>query len=289
MEKRPALGRGLSALIPDSAAAPPPAPHPPSGRPMEVDIDLLHPNRFQPRGRWDEQKLEELAQSIRANGVIQPIVARRREGTFEIIAGERRWRAAQRAGIHKVPVVVREVPDDKLLEVALIENIQREDLNAVEEARAYQRLAAEFHMTQEQIAAAVGKDRSTIANVLRLLKLPEDVVAQLSRGDLTMGHARALLGVEDPAALRRAAREVVDGKLSVRDTEVLVRRLTAPASRSAKEEPRPDANTRAAEEKLRFTLGTRTRILRKGKGGRIEIEFKDEAELQRIYEAIVRE
>ncbi|MBI2220454.1 MAG: ParB/RepB/Spo0J family partition protein [Acidobacteria bacterium] len=278
--ERHALGRGLSALIPDA-----PAPAAPSGRPAEVDIDLLEPNTFQPRVHMDDQRLEELAQSIRANGVIQPIVARKRDRGYEIIAGERRWRAAQRAGLLRVPVIVRDVPDEKLLEVALIENIQREDLNAVEEARAYQRLSSEFRMTQEQIAGAVGKERSTIANVLRLLKLPDDVISQLSRGDLTMGHARALLGIEDAAALRRAAREVVEHKLSVRDTERLVRRLTAPAPKQ-KSDREADANTRAAEEKLRFALGTRVRILRKGRGGRVEIEFKDEEELQRVYERL---
>jgi ParB family chromosome partitioning protein len=283
-EKKPALGRGLSALIPDApvAAVAPAA----SGRPIEVDIDRLQPNRFQPRVHMDDERLEQLAQSIRANGVIQPIVARTRGETYEIIAGERRWRAAQRAGMLRVPVILRDVADDKLLEVALIENIQREDLNAIEEAHAYQRLSSEFGMTQEQIAAAVGKDRSTIANVLRLLKLPDDVITQLSRGDLTMGHARALLGIDDAAALRRAAREIVEQKLSVRDTELLVRRLTAPARRP-KEEQQSDANTRAAEEKLRFALGTRVRIVRKGQGGRLEIEFKDEEELNRIYELLV--
>ena len=286
-KERHALGRGLSALIPD-ATMPPAAPALSSGRPVEVDIDLLQPNHFQPRVRIDDDRLEELAQSIRVNGVIQPIVARKRERGYEIVAGERRWRAAQRAGMLRVPVVVRDVPDEKLLEVALIENIQREDLNAIEEARAYQRLSSEFKMTQEQIASAVGKERSTIANVLRLLKLPDDVISLLSRGDLTMGHARALLGIEDPAALRRAAREVVDKKLSVRDTELLVRRLTAPAPKQ-KDERQTDANTRAAEEKLRFALGTRVRIQRKGQGGRVEIEFKDEDELQRVYELLVKE
>jgi ParB family chromosome partitioning protein len=282
VEKRPALGRGLSALIPEGAAvAPPPVV---SGRPSEVDIDRLQPNAFQPRTHVDDARLEELAQSIRANGVIQPIVARRSGDRFEIIAGERRWRAAQRAGMLRVPVVVRDVPDEKLLEVALIENIQREDLNAVEEARAYHRLSTEFRLTQEEIAAAVGKERSTIANVVRLLKLPDDVLALLSRGDLTMGHARALLGLEDAAALRRAAREIVDRRLSVRDTERLVRRLTAPSA--ARPTPATDANTRAAEEKLRFALGTRVRIVRKGKGGRIEIDFQDEDELNRVYEQL---
>lgn len=283
-EKRPALGRGLSALIPDATSSVAPQPIP-SGRPIEVDIDRLHPNAFQPRVHMDGQRLEELAQSIRANGVIQPIVARKSPQGYEIIAGERRWRAAERAGMLRVPVVVREVPDEKLLEVALIENIQREDLNAVEEARAYQRLSSEFHLTQEQIAVAVGKERSTIANLLRLLKLPDDVLTLLSHGDLTMGHARALLGIEDAAALRRAARDVVDRRSSVRDTELLVRRLTSPPPR--KDEQRADANTRAAEEKLRFSLGTRVRINRKGNGGRIEIDFNDEDELNRLYELLI--
>ena len=287
VEKKPALGRGLSALIPDVVAPQAVAPSP-SGRPIELDLDLLHPNKFQPRVHMDDRRLEELAQSIRANGVIQPIVARKRDGRYEIIAGERRWRAAQRAGMLRVPVIVRDVPDDKLLEVALIENIQREDLSAVEEARAYQRLSTEFKLTQEQIAAAVGRERSTIANTLRLLKLPEDVLSQLSRGDLTMGHARALLAIDDPAALRRAARDVMERHLSVRDTELLVRRLTEPGGPEKKTRV-VDANTRAAEEKLRFALGTRVRIARRGKGGRVEIEFKDEDELQRIYELITNE
>jgi ParB family chromosome partitioning protein len=288
-EKKPALGRGLSALIPDATSTQAPASPPVHvGRPVELDLDLLHPNHFQPRVHMDEERLEELAQSIRSNGVIQPIVARKHEGGYEIIAGERRWRAAQRAGMLRVPVFVREVPDEKLLEVALIENIQREDLNAVEEARAYHRLSTEFRLTQEQIATAVGKERSTVANTLRLLKLPDDVLSQLSHGNLTMGHARALLGIEDAAALRRAAREIVDRKLSVRDTEVLVRRLTAPPPKE--KEPRiVDANTRAAEEQLRFALGTRVRIVRKGKGGRMEIEFESEDELQRIYELLTND
>jgi ParB family chromosome partitioning protein len=288
VEKKPALGRGLSALISDASAPIPAQPAVHIGRPVELDIDLLHPNQFQPRVHMDEERLEELAQSIRTNGVIQPIVARKHEGRYEIVAGERRWRAAQRAGMLRVPVFVRDVPDEKLLEVALIENLQREDLNPVEEARAYHRLSTEFKLTQEQIATAVGKDRSTITNVLRLLKLPDDVLSQLTRGNLTMGHARALLGIEDAAALRRAARDIVERKLSVRDTEALVRRLTLPAPR---ERPTPpvDANTRAAEERLRFALGTRVRIVRKGKGGRVEIDFENEGELQRIFERVVNE
>lgn len=279
-DKRPALGRGLSALIPDA-----PALAAPPERALDVDIDRLRPNAFQPRGGMDEAHLDALARSIRANGVIQPIVARRVDAGYEIIAGERRWRAAQRAGLLRVPVVVRDVPDDKLLEVALVENIQREDLNPVEEARAYKRLAAEFQLTQDAIAEAVGKDRSSIANYLRLLRLPVEVLNDLSAGALSMGHARALLSLPDEAAQRRAARDVVARGLSVRETELLVKKLGAPPA----EPPAPppsDANTRAAEQKLRFALGTPVRIIRRGAGGRIEIEFKSEEELNRLYDRI---
>lgn len=278
-DKRPALGRGLSALIPDL----------PGGResPTEVDLDLLTPNAFQPRVQFDEVRLDELAQSIRAHGVIQPIIVRRRGRTYEIIAGERRWRAAQRAGLLRVPVIVRDVPDEKLLEVALIENIQREDLNPIDEAQAYRRLSDEFHLTQDDIAAAVGKDRSSIANYLRLLKLPEEVREDVARGALSMGHARAVLGLEHAEQQVRAAREVVDKGLSVRQTEALVRRVAAgPAARAPRVGEVADVHTRQAEEKLRFALGTRVRIVRKGAGGRIEIEFVSEDELHRLYEQL---
>ena len=167
VEKRPALGRGLSALIPDT----PPSPQT-STRPLEVDTDLLSPNRFQPRTTMDDGRIEELARSIRSNGIIQPIVVRKRDSGYEIVAGERRWRASQRAGLLKVPIVVRDIPDDRLLAAALIENLQREDLNPMEEAHAYRRLSDEFHLTQEQIADAVGKDRSSVTHVIRLLRLP---------------------------------------------------------------------------------------------------------------------
>ena len=189
-EKRSALGRGLSALIPDSA--PPPRPQEPA-RPLELDLDRLTPNPRQPRTQIDEARLEELAQSIRANGIIQPILVRKIGDRHEIVAGERRWRAAQRAGLLRVPVIVREVPDEKLLEIALIENIQREDLNPIEEAQAYRRLTDELHLSQEETAAAVGKDRATVANFMRLLRLPAEVRNDLSSGALSMGHARALL------------------------------------------------------------------------------------------------
>jgi ParB family chromosome partitioning protein len=276
-DKRPALGRGLSALIPDG-----PAPAPAAERSLEVDTDLLRPNRYQPRTHVDESGIEELARSITANGIIQPIVVRRLERGYEIVAGERRWRAAQRAGLLKVPVVVRDIPEERLLAAALIENIQREDLNPIEEAQAYRRLIDEFHLTQEQVADAVGKDRSSVANYLRLLKLPQEVRANVGSGALSMGHARALLGLPDDAALLRVARDVVSKSLSVRETEAIVKKAARPPE--PRPEPKTDVHTRAAEEKMRFALGTRARIVRKGKGGRIEIDFDSEDELQRLYE-----
>jgi len=280
VEKRPALGRGLSALIPDS-----PVPAAPAGeRSLDLDIDLLRPNKFQPRTHIDDERIEDLARSIRSNGIIQPIVVRQVENGYEIIAGERRWRAAQRAGLMKVPAVVREIPEDRLLAVALIENIQRENLNPIEEAVAYRRLSDEFHLTQEQIADAVGKDRSSIANYVRLLRLPQDVRASVSSNALSMGHARALLALADEAAQLRVAREVLSRNLSVRETEALVKKAATPDA--PKPEKTVDVHTRAAEDKLRLSLGTRVRINRKGKGGRIEIEFGTENELQRIYELL---
>ena len=279
VDKRPALGRGLSALIPDAPAAPAA-----SERALEVDIDLLRPNRFQPRTHMDDSRIEELSRSIRSNGVIQPIVVRKADTGYEIVAGERRWRASQRAGLLKVPIVVRDIPDDKLLAAALIENIQRENLNPIEEAHAYRRLADEFGMTQEQIAESVGKDRSSVANYVRLLRLPTEIRDHVGAGTLSMGHARALLGLPDDAAQLRIGRDVVAKALSVRETETLVKRTVAPPP--DKPDEQKDVHTRAAEEKLRFALGTRVRIIRKGKGGRVEIDFGDENELHRIYEQL---
>jgi ParB family chromosome partitioning protein len=279
-DKRPALGRGLSALIPDT---PPPAAAS-AERALDVDSDLLRPNKFQPRLRIDDAKIEDLARSIRANGIIQPIVVRKVDGGYQIIAGERRWRAAQRAGLLKVPVVVRDIPEDRLLAAALIENIQREDLNPLEEAQAYRRLADEFGLTQEQIADAVGKDRSSVANYVRLLRLPHEVRENVASGALSMGHARALLSIADEAAQLRVGREIVAKALSVRETEALVKRTVEPEKR--KEEPAKDVHTRAAEDRLRFVLGTRVRIVRKGPRGRLEIDFGSEDELQRIFEQL---
>jgi len=283
MERRPALGKGLSALLPE-------APEPARAGAIEVDIDLLAPSDQQPRLSVDDRKLDELAASIRANGVIQPILARRTGAAYRIIAGERRWRAAQKAGLLKVPVVIRDVPagaERQLLELALVENLQREDLNPIEEALAYQRLVDEFGLTQDQVAAAVGKDRTSVANYLRLLRLPEDVRAQVGSGALSMGHARAIAALTDAAAQRHAAREVTTRALSVRDTESLVRRLAAPAAARPGASAGPDVHTRAAEDRLRFALGTKVRIARRRQGGTIEIDFGSEAELHRLFELLV--
>jgi ParB family chromosome partitioning protein len=279
MDKRPALGKGLSALIPDSFE--------PSMSPIEVDIDRLSPNELQPRGHMDPATLEDLSRSIAANGIIQPIIVRKVGDRFQIIAGERRWRAARLAGLLRVPIVVREVAsgaESSLLEVALIENIQRENLNPIEEALAYRRLADQFEMTQEAIATAVGKDRVTIANTLRLLKLPDDVRADVASGVLSMGHARALLALSGDAEQRRIARDVVARGLSVRETESLVKRIgeEGPSAKSST----VDVHTRAAEDRLRLVLGTRVRIVRRGPRGRIEIDFGSEDELIRIYEQL---
>jgi ParB family chromosome partitioning protein len=283
MEKRPALGKGLTALIGDAFDSPRPTP-------VELDIDRIDPNAFQPRHHWDDARIEQLAQSIRSNGVIQPIVVRRVGDRYQIITGERRWRAAQRAGLTRVPVVVKAIADGQeraLLEMALVENIQREDLNPIEEALAYRRLANDFQMTQDAIAAAVGKDRATVANILRLLRLPEDLRHEVAGGTLSMGQARALLAIEDDRQLREAARQVRERGLSVRETEALVKALVeAPAGRKRRDAPEKDVHTRAAEERLRLALGTRVRITRHGKRGRIEIDFTSENELIRIFEQI---
>ncbi len=282
VEKRPALGKGLSALIPD-------APEPRSAT-LEIDVDLISPSRVQPRTHVDPAGIEDLARSIRANGIIQPIIVRRDGLGYQIIAGERRWRAAQHAGLLRVPVVVKDVPpgqESKLLEMALVENLQREDLNPIELALACRRLGDEYELTQEQIADALGKDRSSIANTMRLLRLPMAVRDHLASGTLSMGHARALLGLEHEAAILTAAADIVARRLSVRETEALVKRLIAPPP--PKQGPKTDVHTRAAEQELRLALGTPVRIVRRRKGGRIEVDFKSEDELQRLYEVLTGE
>jgi ParB family chromosome partitioning protein len=283
MDKRPALGKGLSALIPDE-------PDLRAATPTELDIDLLAPNEMQPRTAAAEAAIEELARSITAHGVLQPIVVRRAGDRFQIIAGERRWRAAKHAGLRRVPVVVKAVApgrEESVLEMALVENIQRENLNPIDEALAYRRLADQFQLTQEGIAAAVGKDRASVANYLRLLKLPAEVRGEVASGRLTMGHARALLALEGEAEMLRVARDVIARGLSVRETGSAVKKAAdAPPPPKAAEAPASDVHTRAAEDRLRLLFGTRVRIVRRGTRGRIEIDFGSEDELIRIYEQL---
>jgi ParB family chromosome partitioning protein len=290
-----ALGRGLSALI---TTAEDPEFQSISTGSLEIDIDLISPNPEQPRTRFSEENLEELAQSIRANGIVQPIVVRRKKtGSFEyeIIAGERRWRASQRAGLSKIPAVIKkDVTDDKLLELALIENIQRQELNAIEEARAYRKLIDNIGLTQEMIAERVGKDRTLVATSLRLLKLPPDIQMLIEEQKLSAGHGRALLMGEDADAQRRIARKIMEMGLSVRETEKAVKRagLKGHLNSANKQLTRKqlDANIKAAETKLRRHFGTNVQIApnANGRGGKIHIEYYGDADLDRIYELIIK-
>lgn len=250
---------------------------------------------MQPRTRFDETQLEELAQSIKTNGVVQPILVRKtNEGRYQIVAGERRWRAAQKAGLQHIPCVIRDVPDDKMLELALIENIQRQELNAIEEANAYKRLIETFNLTQETVAQRVGRDRTFVTNYLRLLRLPEDIQHLVEESKLSMGHARALLGIDDSEKQRQIARNIIDRNLSVRDTERAVKRVvTGESSELIESMPTTpksnDANMRAAETKLRRRLGTQVHISpsQNGEGGRIEVQYYNDNDLQRVYEIMM--
>ena len=281
---RQSLGRGLSALLGDDKPA--------ESAGSEIDIDLIDPNPDQPRSRFTESALEELSQSIVANGVVQPIVVRPKGTRYEIVAGERRWRAAQKAGLRRIPAAVKEVADDKLLELALIENIQREELNPIEEAAAYRKLIDTVGLTQESVATSVGKDRTLIATALRLLKLPPDIQGLIEEKKISAGHGRALLLTDDLAIQRRIARQILERTLSVRDTERLVRSASQPRRKSIiKKDPDPvkDPNFAAAETKLRRRLGTAVRIITDPKtdGGKIEIEYYNASDLDRIYQTII--
>jgi ParB family chromosome partitioning protein len=278
--KRKALGKGLSALLPD------PEPSPPRiGAPTDVPISEIEPNPEQPRSLIDPVRLAELAASIRESGVVQPILVRRKGTKYEIVAGERRWRAAQLAGLTTLPVNVREVPDDRLLEIALVENIQRQDLSALEEAHAYQRLLETLSLSHEELARKVGRDRSTVANALRLLRLPTEIRELLEQRRIEAGHARALLALEHREDQLALAREAARRGLSVREVE---RRVAAQRTPTKATPPRADPNTRAAEERLHAALGTRVSIARRGGKGQIRIDFASEAELQRVFEVLLR-
>jgi ParB family chromosome partitioning protein len=288
--KRQALGKGLSSLIPDTPAA-----RPDAGLLM-LDVDRIQPSQYQPR--TDFGGLEGLVESIRENGIVQPVVVRQEGERYELIAGERRWRAAQLAGMMRIPAVVRKVGQEQVLELALIENIQRKDLNPIEEAKAYDLLIVQMKMSQADIAKRVGRERSSVANSLRLLKLADKVQAMLQEGTLTVGHAKVIVAISDAGTQIKVADEVVRKLLSVRETEALVARATAVHAAAADGATAAgavtavveDPNVRAAQENLQRRLGTKVRIVRKGARGhgRIEVEFYSDEELDRVYTAMMR-
>ncbi len=289
--KRPALGKGLGALIPQKATLEPPRPEDLRRSTLSVPIEEVRPNRFQPRKTFDEDTLTELADSIGQHGLMQPILARKVADGYEIIAGERRWRACQRAGLTEVDVIVKELADDQTFEWALVENLQREDLNPIEEAEAFRRLIETRSLTQEQLAHLVNKDRSTVTNALRLLKLPEEVRRQVITGALSMGHARAVLALEDPRAMVAMGQEIVKRGMSVREVERAVR--SAKKEKAGASAPDPYAQLpggRPAVERttleLRRRLGTKVRIVPKGERGKIEIDFASPAELERLLDVL---
>jgi ParB family transcriptional regulator, chromosome partitioning protein len=308
---RNALGKGLSALIREPEPPPPPvqeldeAPLPPAVSPtgaaaaaarapareglVQVDIDLIDPSPYQPRTRFREETLAELARSIEASGIVQPLVARKLGNRYQLIAGERRWRAAQRAGLTRVPVLVREVPEELALEMALVENLQREDLNAIEQARAFERLMEEFALTQEQVAERTGKDRATIANSLRLLRLEEPIQELLEDNRIAAGHARALLAIADSTKRVALARKIARSGMTVRQVERLAARSGKPGTA-----PTPwqmDPNTKAALEELERQFGTRVMIhpIQAGRAGQLIFEYYDQADLTRLYDRLIEE
>ncbi|HEX9401767.1 MAG TPA: ParB/RepB/Spo0J family partition protein [Anaeromyxobacter sp.] len=286
-KRRPALGRGMAALL--SNAAPPPSASVaavPGRMLLSLPVEAVERNPKQPRKRFEEKRLEELAASIREHGIVEPILVRREGGKYRILAGERRWRAAQRAGLKEVPAVLREASEREAFELALVENLQREDLNAIEEAEAYEVLIDDHGLTQETIAQQVGKERSTVANALRLLKLPGEVRDLVRDGQLDMGHARALLGLEGEEAIRKAAQRVLREGLSVRATEALVRQLTQKEKPVAAAAPETAA-VRALAQRLQRRLGARCRVLPKSAvAGRLEVEYTSLDELDGILAKI---
>ncbi|UCD72163.1 MAG: ParB/RepB/Spo0J family partition protein [Syntrophobacterales bacterium] len=281
--KRPALGKGLGALIPDIEKED-------RKNFFSCGIEEIVPSRYQPRKGFDEGKLDELAASIKEKGIIEPLIVMKRDRGYELIVGERRWRAAQRAGIKEVPVIVRDVTTGEALELALIENLQREDLNPLEEAEAYKRLMEEFQYTQEELAKRIGKDRTTVANAVRLLKLPQEIKAYIADETISSGHARALLGLNSLEEQKMACVKVIKRDLSVRETERLVKRLNVQSSKrdiALKQKDEEELHLGYLEETLKKFLGTQVRIPKKGRRGKIEIEFYSKEDLERIVEIIM--
>ena len=282
---RKALGRGLAALIP-TAVQTPATEKAASGDALRLlPVERIQPNRSQPRKTFDETALNDLSESIKDRGVIQPIVVRRSGDGYEIIAGERRWRAATKAGLRDIPAFIKDVGDSELLQLALIENIQREDLDPIEEAEAYHRLIRDYNLTQDRVAAAVGKNRATITNALRLLKLPDSVLELLGQGKITAGHARAIMTLDTDKAKEKLAKDIVIRKLSVREAEARARQLKKGAATKGSAPEQPPAE-RAVEERIMRTLGTKVRLVnRKGKG-RLEIMFHNLDQLEDILDKI---
>jgi ParB family chromosome partitioning protein len=288
---RKALGKGLSALLPTRQPVAPAAPQPrPDETPQTLPVDSIDPNPLQPRRLFRNDLLAELAQSIRANGIVQPLVVRRVGSRYQLVAGERRWRAAKLAEIRDVPVVVREIPDERLLEISLIENIQREDLNPIETAHAFARLTADLELSPEQIGQRTGKDRSTVVNFMRLLQLADDLQQLVAERRLSAGHARCLLALPTVDLQREVAEKAVAQGWSVRQTERTTQKMMADRKPKHVDEVQVDPNVKAAIHELERVLGTRVRILEKAKkGGKIEIDYYSQEDLDRIYDVIVSE
>ncbi|HEY6340467.1 MAG TPA: ParB/RepB/Spo0J family partition protein [Bryobacteraceae bacterium] len=290
-DKRRALGRGLAALLPPKVEAPS---HAPPAAATMAPIEAIAPNPLQPRTVFQPERLEELAASIRAHGIIQPLIVRQIGANYQIVAGERRLRAAHMAGLKEVPVVVQDVADQQMLELALIENIQREDLNPIETAHAYDRLSREMGLSQEEIGRQTGKDRASIAHALRLLKLPQEVQVLLAEHQLSMGHAKAILGLASPDDQIQLAEKTAAQGLSVRQVEALVQKHVSAQDGAAgggrqREQPEADPNVRAAVDELERALGTRVRIVESSaERGRIEITYYSQAELDRLFKQLVR-
>ncbi len=295
--KRRALGKGLESLLPARPATPPPAPATPvesTGKPLDIPLDNIERNPWQTRTHFDEAKLQELAQSIVVSGIVQPILVRPLSGgKYQLIAGERRWLASRKAQKTTIPAIVRQVADEQVLEMTIIENLQRTDLNPIEQARAYQRLSQDFQLTQEQMATRTGKERASVANFLRLLKLPEAVQQKVESGDLTFGHARALLALDNSESITSAAQKVVALSLSVRQTESYVQNLINPEAKQNKEDKHQtqpeDPNVREAQDRLQRTLGLKVRIEDKKGKGRVIIEYSGLEDFDAILTALGQE
>ena len=295
-QPRRALGKGMGALLPTRTHIPQPAPIPspepwePHESALHLPVDAIEPNPLQPRRVFEDNRLEELAQSIRANGIIQPLVVRLVNGHYQLVAGERRWRAAKLAGVELVPVVVRDIPEDRLLEITLIENIQREDLNPMETASAFARLSAELNLNAEQIGLRTGKDRSTVLNLMRLLQLPPDIQQLISERKLTAGHGRCLLSLPKAELQREVSERAIHGGWSVRQVEQTCARMTAGKTPKHVDEVKIDPNVKAAIQEMERKLGTRIHVKEGARGrGRLEIEYYSAEDLDRIYDAIMGE